>query len=461
MPRPARLCPSVLLAAIAAAGIAWAGVAVAQEPSAPPLAYNASTDTKYRREPMLPKLGPAGFLFKDPTFGCPIVRVSDEKTFDGEPILTLAGAAQNTWNTDSTLFVVLTGGGRIVPYRFDPKTMNASRIPDLATLPDIAGDSPFSYHDRDVCWGKALQREVIVKYDFAKRAAADVVDVAKVTGLPVNHMGALSISANDVLALTFGGAVQDKDPYLLVYDAKDGTHHLWNTKEGSIDGRVIANAPRLLQHSSEIDRSGRYVRAVGPGAEWPVVWDVEKGTLAMMTAEAGGHGVLGYGDMVNDVHKWVYRTLDPEGLRKPVDLMEHPAGEAFFAYDSHISWNNTRPLMKAPVVLSTYRPIELADPRCAWGNEIVAVATDGSKKVWRFAHHRSTVHTPDRAAGGGRYNFWDTPRGNVSQDGRFFMFTSNWEETLGDDHHGRFRQDVFIVKLERDAAPGAKAEGAR
>ena len=53
------------------------------------------------------------------------------------------------------------------------------------------------------------------------------------------------------------------------------------------------------------------------------------------------------------------------------------------------------------------------------------------------------------------YNFWDTPRGNVSQDGKFFMFTSNWEDSVGKDRSGRFREDVFIVKLERDGAATA------
>jgi len=79
------------------------------------------------------------------------------------------------------------------------------------------------------------------------------------------------------------------------------------------------------------------------------------------------------------------------------------------------------------------------------------VATDGSGKVWRFAQHRSTVHirgeTREESQRSG-YNFWDAPRGNVSQDGRFYMFTSNWEETLGKDSQGRAREDVFVVKLE-------------
>jgi hypothetical protein len=110
--------------------------------------------------------------------------------------------------------------------------------------------------------------------------------------------------------------------------------------------------------------------------------------------------------------------------------------------------------MQIPVLLTTYHPLEMDDPKCAWGDEVVAVATDGSGQVWRFAHHRSIAHARGDAAAGNEglgYNFWDCPRGNVSQDGRFFMFTSNWEETVGKDERGRFRQDVFIVKLE--AAP--------
>jgi hypothetical protein len=69
----------------------------------------------------------------------------------------------------------------------------------------------------------------------------------------------------------------------------------------------------------------------------------------------------------------------------------------------------------------------------AWDGEIICAAMDGSSNVWRFAHHRSRIAS-----------FWDQPRANVSQDGRFVLFTSNWEQTLGVR-----RQDAFIVELDR------------
>jgi len=334
--------------------------------------------------------------------------------------------------------------------------MTAARIKELPVLPGIAGIAPFSYHDPNICYGKGMRGGLVVKFDFRTNAATDAFDVTKLTGLPAGHMGSLTMSANDVLALTFGGKMQNDDPYLLVYDIKTGQHHLWNTKEATLNGKPLPNAPHCTQHSSHIDRGGRHVWVAGSGPEvsGPLIWDVEKGLVYPMTYKKVGHIVTGYGDMVNMADKWYYRALDPENINKPKALMEHPAGEGYFAYDSHISWNNTRPNMHVPVVLSTYHPLERGDPGYAFGDEIIAVSTDGSLRVWRFAHHRSTYHAPSRGGNPAenKSNFWDSPRGNVSQDGRFYMFTSNWEETVGKDSRGRIRQDVFMVKLEREGA---------
>jgi hypothetical protein len=100
----------------------------------------------------------------------------------------------------------------------------------------------------------------------------------------------------------------------------------------------------------------------------------------------------------------------------------------------------------SPVCFSTYRPTNPDTPGVApivtgpWDNEIDCAETDAkASKVWRFAHTYSTA----------RNGFWSTPRGNVSPDGRFFMFTSDWEDQLGRAPNGRqYRSDVFIVELK-------------
>jgi hypothetical protein len=427
-------------------------------PATPPLTYNAVSDTKYYPKPALPKIGPAGFLFKDPTFGCPILRVSDDKTADGRAVMTPATAFSNPWNADSTIFCVQVDGAMNVPFRFDPKTMTATRIKDMPFLPNIANEVAFSRHDPNICYGRDRQRKAIVQIDFSTGKITELVDVGKLTGLEVGYMGTLSVSADDVLAMIFGGGGQDQSPYTLVYDIKTQKHLLWNTKEGTVDGKAMDKAPSFTQHSGLIDLGGRYFVTLGPGVHEPVVWDTKANQVYSLTAQQEGHYALGFGQMINYPHKWVLRSLDAKASGTVKDLMEHPAGEPYFGYGAHESWNNARPDKQLPVLASTYHPEENGDPKCAWGDEVIAIATDGSKKVWRFAHTRTTVHvrgqTPDQSKAAG-YNFWDCPRGNVSQDGRFYMFTSNWEETVGKDSHGRAREDVFVVKLERGEAATA------
>jgi outer membrane protein assembly factor BamB len=73
-----------------------------------------------------------------------------------------------------------------------------------------------------------------------------------------------------------------------------------------------------------------------------------------------------------------------------------------------------------------------------WENEVLCIETDGKgSKIWRFAHTYSTA----------KNGFWSTPRGNVSSDGRFYMFTSDWQDQLGKEPDGKYRTDVFVVEL--------------
>jgi hypothetical protein len=67
--------------------------------------------------------------------------------------------------------------------------------------------------------------------------------------------------------------------------------------------------------------------------------------------------------------------------------------------------------------------------------EIFQTSTDGSQSVRRLAHHHSVYR-----------DYWDTPRADISRDGRFVAFTSNWGSTT--------RRDVFIIKVPQGSATG-------
>ena len=68
------------------------------------------------------------------------------------------------------------------------------------------------------------------------------------------------------------------------------------------------------------------------------------------------------------------------------------------------------------------------------------IETDGAAStVWRFAHNRATWYP--------KY-FNTQPLGSISRDGRFFLFTSAWDEQLGAESNGTPRSDAWIVKLD-------------
>jgi hypothetical protein len=150
--------------------------------------------------------------------------------------------------------------------------------------------------------------------------------------------------------------------------------------------------------------------------------------------------------------------LTPSGKTNPMDLRVHslshldsftplvsPLEPTEGWFDKHFSWNNVDPQDSNPACFSTYRqdnpptpgmPLTVTGP---WQNEIDCIEMDGKgSKVWRFAHTYSTA----------KNGFWSQPRGNVSQDGRFYMFTSDWESQLGEMAKGaNHRTDVFVVEL--------------
>ena len=193
------------------------------------------------------------------------------------------------------------------------------------------------------------------------------------------------------------------------------------------------------------------------------VWDTASDTLTPITsggADGGaamhpsGHDASGYGYLINqdccisstwDAAQWQFRQLTSlsqvNDLIVPVQLPK----EVYLA--DHTSWNNAQPATLVPVISSTYRYGNNTAPWRAWDDEIIAIETaaGGGGNVWRFAHHRSLVASDTNPTAP---YFWYEPIANVSPDGRWVVFTSNWEKTLGTDGLDHtFRQDVFLVQL--------------
>ncbi len=422
--------------------------------------YCARTDRRvepYPEQP--PEIGPAGSIITDPTFGSRILRVTDSKSDPvqaGRPLFSPSSAEQNPWNKDSTMFYVNTSGGSFVIYDFDPATMKAhpAKTPNLPWTQE----PQFSFSQPNILYGMVRREPIFQQYDFSTGHVTDINNASKCVKLNSSDNGhSVTVSADDDRFMATLGPQQDQNYILYVYDRNQGCRW-YNTQTGEIGGQwgpkgTVSVPDRFLLHNARMAKSGKFVYMarggrVGVGTGW-VVWEIDTMNVGVCPRGCSGHKVLGYSHIVGSsgighpMDTWLRPLNHLENATPLIPGLQPSKG---YWFDSHFSWNNVDPNDSLPVCFSTYRPTNPDTPGAPlsvngpWENEIDCAETDGhGSKVWRFAHTYSTA----------KNGFWSTPRGNVSPDGRFFMFTSDWQDQLGKVPNGeKYRTDVFIVELK-------------
>ena len=467
-----RSATSLLSLAAAAAGVTllWLGgrgpaasvARVRQQPATSATAcgpphYCARTDRKTVTYPDTPPaLVAAGASITDPAFGSRIVRVTDASMAPrGQSMETPASSEQNAWNTTSTAFYVDDAGSGYHVFNFDPKGMtsepNGDRLAGWHSEPD------FSYSQPGVLYGIDSRSGVLQQFDVNSHKFSSINDPSKCVHLaPSDRGGDISVTADDSRLMTVFGPEQDRNTLVYIYDQKQGCRW-YNTETGEVGGQwgkrgAIDSPYRFGIHNARLSKSGDFVAiTAGSNLGGTAIWEVTTANVMLCANAAlncGGHRALGYSHLLNSADSrhpldFVIRPLgDLKSITHIVEpLPERPTPSNW--YDYHLSWNYIRPQDNTPACFSTYRSDNPAGKGLAprvlgpWENEIDCVETDGrASTIWRFAHTYSTA----------RNGFWSSPRGNVSQDGRFYMFTSDWEDELGRARQ-QYRTDVFIVQL--------------
>jgi len=433
--------------------VAGAAAAPTDQRCSPP-AYCARTDRKVETyTAMPPTLGPAGSIITDPTFGSRIARATDAGTDPQRPdisFFTPASAEQNSWNTNSTRFFATNNGGALWLFDFDPNSMKTRVVEKLKMGWKGA---QFSFRQPDILYGIGGRSGIFQQYDVTQGKVSDIHNATSCTSLKADDWGTnISVSADDKRLMGVFGPEQGKNYLVYVYDRDKGCRW-YNTQTGEIGGKwgpqgSITAPYRFGIHDARISKSGEYVEVSG-GGQGPIFWHVDTLDVALCANKENqcwGHHAMGYAHLVNSFNR-----------RHPLELAERPLNDLKATrqildppsvigwYDYHISWNSSGPEDSNPACFSTYRKGNPNTPRAPlvvsgpWENEIDCIEMDGKgSTVWRFAHTYST----------GRNGFWSQPRGNVSPDGRFFMFTSDWQDQLGLQPNKKFyRTDVFIVEL--------------
>jgi cysteine-rich repeat protein len=368
-------------------------------------------------EPALPALPAAGGTLVDPTFGTTILRVTDAATVGGS-----CGTAYSYWptfNADSTrLWAFCDEPNAEWLYDFDPVTLALSNQRPLfaSSAPGGAGlrmeDAIWSKTDPDVMYvhdGKRLW-----SYDVVTELFTLVKDLSSLQPNLFLHQMSVS-SDDDVFAFTKKHDTSFDVTGYLAYRRSTDT--------------FPANQATAQIDEVQVDKSGRWLvvktGVSGAGAIESRIVDLETGAVEGLTDNGPdfgpGHSDNGTGTVIG-ADNW-NNQLTGRGLATP-----HVFSTVFgygddWTQDIHIS-------MLADderwVTLTSYRANSFAP---AWGplhGEVYQVATDGTQRVRRLAHHRSDVST-----------YYESPRGNVSRDGRFVAFTSNWG--------GSSRHDLFVV----------------
>jgi hypothetical protein len=455
--------------------------------TANPGPYDAIIDRVVRPKPTTAAPSAAGGRFTDAVFGSRMLRVTDQNTRPGAVSASYrspSGSHQNAWSKSGSYFYVVGTDGSVVPFAFDRASVTASRISpsgsgDGGLMLQFGGEPEFSFIDESlfgVYNGPGANLRTIAAFDFALRTYTPLLDLDTVVpGLSGTYVGGLSASAGAVekVSAFFGGAQQGYHHYAIVFErGNSSARRVVDTLASTVDG-VPTNIPLNFRlHHSFMDKSGRYVMLYPPSMDQQAprsaspyyIWDLATNqftALPLLAARVSGHDGIGYGYLTNqdcctrstwDAAQWQIRSLAaPFTIADLISPVLTPK-EVLLA--DHQSWTHAQEGQLVPIISANYRfGLNTVEWR-AWDEEIIAVQTDVAfaaqgATVWRFAHHRSNVANDNDPS---TISFWYTPRAIVSQDGRWAVFTSNWDKTLGIDAHGQpggmYRQDVFVVELK-------------
>jgi len=368
------------------------------------------TDRGVYPEPALPALPSAGGIIVDPTFGTQIMRISDES--DGSFNRT-AYSNWPTFNVDNTRLHF--HGDVPTLYDFDPETFTLGAKSQLWESANVDWeDAIWSGSDPDVIYRregyKLYSHNVVTETSTLLKDFTDLLPEE----LSVHRLGHMSMSLDDNrFAFTFKPSQ---------YANQDDGYLAWDrATEELLVSKVESN------HAVHLDKTGQYLLVKtglgGAGQTAARVVDLDTSATVDLTPDgpdyAPGHYDLGHGTI-----------LGIDGWRNGVTLRNAATPEQNELIHEFPSWKGGKHVSlladnESWAVVSSYTGSEVEDE---FDSEIYLVATDGSERVRRVAHHRSVFHS-----------YWDSPRANITRYGRFIAFTSNW----GDSG----RRDVFVAAV--------------
>jgi len=384
-------------------------------------AQSIKTDYGVYPPPSPPAIPTAGGTFVDPTFGTTLLRVTD--TNDGDD----NHQSYSYWpsmNKNSTLLYISSVGGSPTLYDFDTTAFSISNKRAMFASNPGGDGVP---NAEDAIWSGTQVNQLIChtgqklySYNTSNNQYTLLHDFSG--AYPNIYLAQMSRSTNDsVFAFTYKENINYTNVGYIVFRASNN----------QVDTGNLAGLDEV-----QVDKTGNYLTIKtgnsGSGVVEVIILDLLNGNKKYLVDNAPdyspGHSDNGMG-MVVGADNWnnghTFRTLaNPHTHYEVVSYAnDWTLGDHVSMLANDESW----------VLISTYVTNTLPSSGI-FADEIYQVTTDGSKSVRRLCHTHSDILLQ---SGGGAY--WSSPRANISRNGKYAVFTSNWGSST--------RMDVFVLQI--------------
>lgn len=446
------------------------------------------------------------YCFTPTDFATPICRATDQNAGGSQRNFEVdcGGSAEvNVMDSTDTRFTVCDAGGVPLAVSFNPSTNGIATLyptqgPDSdgalggcsSTATYMDSVTPFfSFKQPYIGYAESFLSNgdpAICQWNFASATTmptysnggvTPVVDLAKcvsaMAGLGYGnaYVDDVTVSADDqtfaALGSTTPGQGSTGAVYVIVWNRTNGCR-VWRTDTGAVTGAwgttgTISLTDKFYLHNVRLSKNGNYLKVTQntcfttPGSCTSLtntyVWDISTLTVSRIVNDstAGcGHNAIGWLNTINNCFGGGATTLfwtrpfssnDQNGTST---TSTYPS--PFTNQDSHPGYGNGNATDTNPVLQSLYTGSFAVTN--AWDNEILGLRLDGSGTVYRFAHTYATGH--DAQMFGAEFAI-----GNVSADGRYYLWSTDWDGMLGQIGGGsssckigtNCRADVFIALL--------------
>jgi hypothetical protein len=409
-------------------------------------------------------------------------------TFDpNDTYRTDDSSEQDTWTRNNDVFYVWsTNHGYSIFFRFDSSNQTVARMScnyggvscynnsyDGFNTVGIGADGTFG-RTEDYTYYASYNDNAIEKMDFAAtlsnpNTAPTLTQVANVNACPniptTGSLQGVTMNSTDSRFALYLGGGQDVAPVVYVYDKTLGCRWLAVKNTGAVTGGTAGGDSgwgaqtqvTLLDwqsnplswssyqgtgiHNVRLSKDGALVRLTLQSSGGTHIWDPVNNVVYFCSANSPtyvqGHQIIGFNHIFIDSsftsNGWFQkRTIGPTpcgALNNSQYLITGSMIPTGYSWgDDHQNWNTAAAGAASPLMVGS---VGSSTPAHAWEGEMFGVSTDlNNRQVWRFGRTYSTTTT-----------FASQPHPNVSHDGKWAIFNSDWNGTLGR------ASDVFLMPL--------------